>query len=88
MTLPKEHKALYLDSKCGNFVIASNNVPRPGTGELLLKVKACGLNPVDWKIQKYGIFVEEYPVVLGINIAGDIVEVGEGVEGFLKGDRV
>ncbi|KAF9450641.1 GroES-like protein [Macrolepiota fuliginosa MF-IS2] len=85
---PKEQKALYLDAKHGNFVVAPNSIPKPGPDELLVKVKACGLNPIDWKIQKYGLFVEEYPVVLGVGIAGDVVEVGEGVDGFTEGDRV
>lgn len=86
--LPKAQKALYLDSKYGNFVIASNDVPKPGPNEILVEVRSCGLNPIDWKIQKTGIFIEEYPVVLGVNIAGDVVEVGEEVDGFIAGDRV
>jgi NADPH:quinone reductase-like Zn-dependent oxidoreductase len=88
MALSMKHKALYLDSKYGSFVIANNTIPPPGPGELLIKVKASGLNPFDWKIQKYGIFVEDYPIVMGIDIAGDVLEVGEGVEDLAKGDRV
>jgi NADPH:quinone reductase-like Zn-dependent oxidoreductase len=89
MAPPKElHKALYLDSKHGNFVIANNAIPTPGPGELLIKVKASGLNPFDWKIQKYGFFVKDYPIVMGIDTAGDVLDVGEGVKDFAKGDRV
>jgi len=86
--LPKEQKALYLDSKFGSFVVAGNNVPKPSTGEILVKIMACGLNPIDWKIQKYGVFIKDYPVVLGGDIAGDVVEVGEGEDSFVVGDRV
>ena len=83
-----EQKVLHLDSKFGNFVLATGPVPRPGAGDLLVKVEAAALNPVDWKIQKHGIFIEKYPAVLGSDFAGIIEEVGEGVDGFSKGDRV
>ena len=49
------------------------------------------MNPVDWKIQKHGWFVNEYPAVLGTDIAGEVVELGEGVSesGLVGvGDRV
>ena len=46
------------------------------------------LNPVDWKIQKYAIYVEKYPTIVGTDIAGVIEVVGEGVTTFKKGDRV
>ncbi|THU85534.1 GroES-like protein [Dendrothele bispora CBS 962.96] len=83
-------KALLLESKQGKFVV-SDTFPKPTSppaGELIVKVKAAALNPVDWKIQSYAIFVEKYPAVLGTDIAGDVEEIGEGVTGFSKGDRV
>lgn len=46
------------------------------------------LNPVDWKIQKEGIFLENYPAVVGSDASGEVVELGEGVTSFKKGDRV
>lgn len=67
---------------------SSNKVPKPATGEILVKIVTCGLNPIDWKIQKYGVFIKDYPVVLGGDIAGDVVEVGEGIDEFVSGDRV
>ncbi|KAF9463951.1 chaperonin 10-like protein [Collybia nuda] len=81
-------KALVLDSKFGKFVVGDREILKPGPGELLVKVLAAALNPVDWKIQKYGIFIEEYPAVLGTDVAGDVAEVGEGVNNFSPGDRV
>ncbi|KAG6874798.1 hypothetical protein C0993_012134, partial [Termitomyces sp. T159_Od127] len=81
-------KALMLESMYGNFVIGSRNIPRPGPGQLLVKVLATGLNPVDWKIQKQGILVTEFPAVLGLNLAGEVEAVGEGVTSFKEGDRV
>ncbi|KAF8804124.1 GroES-like protein [Phlegmacium glaucopus] len=85
---PSTQKALLVDAKFGKFVLDTVPVPNPGPGEILVKVKAASLNPVDWKVQKYGIFVETYPAVLGTDIAGDVEELGEGVTDLKKGDRV
>src|SRR6267378_4345433 len=82
MSNTAKQQALILDSKQGTFVVGSREIPKPGAGELLVKIKAAALNPVDWKIQKYGIFVDSYPAVLGTDIAGDVVQVGEGVTRF------
>ncbi|KAG6852873.1 hypothetical protein C0991_008453 [Blastosporella zonata] len=83
-----QHKALYLDAKCGNFVLGYNDTPKPSTGELLVKIEAVGLNPVDWSIQKWGLFVENFPAILGTDTAGTVVQVGPGVTNFAVGDRV
>lgn len=83
-----QQKALLVLAKFADFVVGSKAIPKPGPGELLVKIRSTALNPVDWKIHKYGIFVEEFPAVLGSDLAGDVVEVGEGVTAFAKGDRV
>jgi NADPH:quinone reductase-like Zn-dependent oxidoreductase len=46
------------------------------------------LNPVDWMIQKAGIFIQDYPAVIGSDSSGQVVQVGEGVSNFKSGDRV
>ncbi|KAJ3512077.1 hypothetical protein NLJ89_g3734 [Agrocybe chaxingu] len=81
-------KALAVEKKFGDFVLHDVEKYKPGAGEILIKIKAAALNPADWKIQKYGIIVEEFPVILGFDVAGDVEEVGEGVTEFAKGDRV
>lgn len=53
-----------------------------------MKNHAVAVNPVDWKIQDSGAFVKEWPIVVGEDLAGEIVEVGEGVTHLKKGDRV
>ncbi|MFC4946311.1 NADP-dependent oxidoreductase [Pseudonocardia sp. GCM10023141] len=62
-------------------------VPVPGTGELLVRVRAAGVNPGDWKLRdgSYGV---EGPAVLGREVAGTVEQVGAGVEGFAVGDEV
>ncbi|KAL0576496.1 hypothetical protein V5O48_005471 [Marasmius crinis-equi] len=81
-------KALYLVEKQGSFAIRERDIPTPAAGDLLVKIKAVALNPLDWKVQATGMFVDTYPAILGLDIAGDVEQVGEGVEGFGIGDRV
>ncbi len=65
--------------------------PAPGVGEVLIEMKAAGVNPVDWKIAE-GFSKEAFnhtlPMALGCEVSGVIAEVGEGVEGFATGDAV
>ncbi len=86
--MPQQQKSLFVEEKQGPFVVRSNDVPTPAKGEVLIKIAAAGLNPLDWKIQKFGVMVEKYPAVLGLDIAGEVEAVGEGVEGWVKGDKV
>lgn len=68
------------------------DVPRPAVeaGEVLLEVKAAGVNPVDWKIAegRLGGGSAQFPMLLGNDVAGVVVEVGEGVTRFKPGDEV
>ncbi|MET8244357.1 NADP-dependent oxidoreductase [Streptomyces sp. NPDC005202] len=67
--------------------------PRPGPGQILVAVRAAGVNPVDWK-QRTGFRrpgesgEREFPVVFGNEVSGVVEEVGEGVTGFAAGDEV
>ncbi|MEU7209699.1 MULTISPECIES: NADP-dependent oxidoreductase [Streptomyces] len=65
--------------------------PRPGPGEIRVAVRAAGVNPVDWRIregQVLGAHPVELPSGVGIDAAGVVDEVGEGVTGVEVGDRV
>jgi len=85
---PQQQKVLFLESQYGNFAVSTSPVYKPGKGQLLIKIKAAALNPVDWKIQKHGAFVTNYPAILGSDIAGEVAALGEGVTKFKVGDRV
>jgi NADPH:quinone reductase-like Zn-dependent oxidoreductase len=66
--------------------------PVPGPSELVIKVKAVGVNPVDYKIRR-GVMANPqatpgFPLVLGVEAAGVVVAVGSDVEGFAQGDDV
>ena len=62
-----------------------------GPGQVRVAVRAAGVNPIDWKIRS-GVLAEVMPRTLpstpGIDLAGVIDEVGEGVTGFAVGDEV
>ncbi|MEU2775731.1 NADP-dependent oxidoreductase [Streptomyces sp. NPDC007162] len=66
--------------------------PSPGPGELLIAVRAAGVNPVDWKLRgglrRPGAAEPVFPVVFGSEAAGVVEELGEGVTGFAVGDEV
>lgn len=68
--------------------LADLPLPRPGKGEVLVKMAAVGLNPVDYKSAQRGHPAWQYPHVLGLDIAGTVEELGEGVTTFRRGDRV
>lgn len=80
--------ALLLLAKQGKFAIGSRPIPKPSAREILIKIQAAALNPVDWKVQQYGFAVKDYPAVLGQDIAGVVEEIGQEVTTFVKGDKV
>ncbi|TFK81308.1 hypothetical protein K466DRAFT_502360, partial [Polyporus arcularius HHB13444] len=61
MSTPTQQKVLVLQAKQGEFALKTRDVPKPGPGDVLVKNVAVGLNPVEWKIQTWGILVEKYP---------------------------
>ena len=62
-------------------------LPQPGSGEVLVKVRAISVNPVDYKWRQAGPFTD-FPVVLGWDISGTVQTLGEGVTRFKAGDEV
>jgi NADPH2:quinone reductase len=64
-------------------------VPEPGPGEVLIRVAVAGLNYADL-MMRIGTYPHPkgYPLVAGLEMAGEIAATGPGVEGFVRGDRV
>ena len=82
------NQAAWLDGGGQKLRVAEAPMPKPGPDGVVIQNKALAVNPVDWKIQDYGIFIKEWPAILGTDMAGEVVEVGENVKNVKKGDRV
>ncbi len=67
------------------------DMPSPMAGELLVEVRAAGVNPVDWKIRS-GLYGSadpgDLPAVLGSEVSGVVRQVGQDVNGFAVGDEI
>jgi NADPH:quinone reductase-like Zn-dependent oxidoreductase len=65
--------------------------PVPGAGEVLVRVAATSVNPIDYK-RRAGLTKDFYPLkfpgLIGVDIAGTVVKIGLGAEGFSVGDQV
>ena len=85
-------KAIAIQSFGGpeNLAIHDLPQPKPGPGEVLIRVVAAGVNPVDWKMREGGLarLPHAFPLVLGWDVAGVVDELGEGCHRFRKGERV
>ncbi|KAI0787305.1 GroES-like protein [Fomes fomentarius] len=81
-------KALFLTAKQGDWEVRDAEIATPGPKDVLVKIIATALNPVDWKIQKYGFHFTEYPIILGTDAAGTVEEIGAEVTNVVKGDNI
>ncbi|KAK9455950.1 chaperonin 10-like protein [Dipodascopsis uninucleata] len=82
------HAAYILKEKEIPVQVLDAPMPKVEPATILIKVGALAINPIDWKIQYYAIFPFRYPLVMGEDVAGEVVEVGEGVTRFKVGQRV
>ncbi len=86
-------RAAYIESYGGPGEIKYGTLedPRPGNGEVLIRVAVASVNPVDWKIREGRLKLfsgKKFPMVLGTEVSGIVEETGAGVTSFTRGDRV
>jgi NADPH:quinone reductase-like Zn-dependent oxidoreductase len=86
-------KAVRIHNYGGSDVLVYEEVPvpEPGSGELLVRVRAASVTPMDWKMREG--YVRQWvdvpmPHILGRALAGDVVAIGPDVTGFAVGDTV
>ena len=70
------------------LVVRESTYQSPEAGEILIKNEAYAVNPLDNKIQDLDLFNAPKPLILGLENAGVVEEVGDGVTRLKKGDRV
>ena len=87
-------KALQINAYGNHEVVVMNHIlsqPLPGDKQLLIQMKAAGVNPVDWKIRA-GYLKDmkpmDLPLTLGMDFSGVVVGVGEDVQNFHLNDEV
>lgn len=83
-------KALVLDQpgSAETLRVAEIPDPQPGSDEVRVRVRAVGLNPVDYKLAESGFPSWEYPFILGLDVAGVVDAVGDAVTDWKVGDAV
>jgi NADPH:quinone reductase-like Zn-dependent oxidoreductase len=86
-------KAIVMREHGGPGVLELQEIDRPDPAptEVLVRVGAAGVNPVDWKVREEPWLPDlmgEPPFILGWDVAGTVEEVGDGVTRFAPGDRV
>jgi NADPH:quinone reductase-like Zn-dependent oxidoreductase len=86
-------KAVRIHSYGGPEVLKYEEAPRPKSapGEVLIRVHAAGVNPVDWKIRQgyfKGRVDYSLPLILGWDLSGVVEATGSGVAGLQEGDEV
>src|ERR1700692_2565698 len=86
-------KAIVVHQYGGPEVLKFEEYPDPvaGPGEVLVRVSASSVNPIDYK-RRAGLTKDFYPLkfpgLIGVDMAGTVIKVGPGVDGFSVGDRV
>jgi NADPH:quinone reductase-like Zn-dependent oxidoreductase len=85
------NEALWLLSPRGSFELRPSARPAPGRGEVVVRVRAVAVNPVDaitGPLRRIVTPWVRYPTVIGSDVAGEVTDVGEGVTRLRPGDRV
>ncbi|KAI8943937.1 GroES-like protein [Xylaria longipes] len=91
---PTNKAAFYPSDKASALVVGPSPYPTPSSNEVIIRVSATAINPIDQKVQVLGTTVLPfltYPLVGGLDVAGTVVEVGSDVTDKYKlrpGDRV
>lgn len=77
-----KNEAAWQTAKNVPLQVGPAEVMLPGPDQILIKNQAWAINPVDWKMQQTGMFIESYPAIFGVDIAGEVAVVGRDVTKF------
>jgi Zn-dependent alcohol dehydrogenase len=88
MSSSQTNQAAWIDEKATPLRVAEAPFPVAGAGEVIIESRAVAVNPLDWHMQDWGVFIQQWPSIFGGDVAGVVHKVGEGVTKFKPGDRV
>jgi propanol-preferring alcohol dehydrogenase len=88
MAVARTMKAMVMERARTPLREAELSVPQPGPNQVLIKVAACGVCRTDLHVFDGELAHPKLPLVLGHEIVGHVVALGDGVEGFAIGERV
>src|SRR5918998_1528947 len=84
-------RAIAEDEFGGPVALMTLPIPEIGAGEVLIHVRAAGVNPFDWKVADGALMDEKehrFPLILGFDAAGVVERVGSDVRELSQGDEV
>ena len=90
MSSSATQKALLLSAE-KTYYVGETPVPTPGPLEVLVKIEATALNPIDWKVTggpRFSAIISKYPHVCGFDGAGVVQRVGSEVASLVEGDNM
>jgi len=88
MEIPREMKAMLMNSQRQPLKLAEVPVPQPGEGQVLLEVSTCGVCRTDLHVLDGDLSEPKLPLILGHQIVGKVVQLGSGVDRFQLGQRI
>ena len=88
MGLPNKMRAMLLNAQRQPLKLAEVPVPQAGKGQLLVKVHTCGVCRTDLHVLDGDLSEPKLPLILGHQIVGTVVGLGEGVDRFVIGQRI
>ncbi|MBV9656051.1 MAG: NADP-dependent oxidoreductase [Acetobacteraceae bacterium] len=91
--MPAMMRAVRFHDYGGPEVLVLEDVPKPepGAGQVLIRIRAASVNPIDWKLRAgllNAMFPVQFPAIAGQDLAGTVDAVGEGVTDLKQGDAV
>ncbi|EMD60598.1 hypothetical protein GGP41_000910 [Bipolaris sorokiniana] len=88
MSLPSTFQGAEVPEPKAQLAIAQRSLSDLKPNEVGIKITATAINPVDYKIRDYAVFIQKYPAVLGSDAAGVVAAVGSEVKDLQIGERV
>lgn len=86
--MANKQKALVCSQIGATLSIELIDIPEPGPREVLVELRAVGLNGLDVLMHDRGSFVKQWPAVFGFDASGIVAKVGEDVTNVTVGDNV